>query len=228
MAAEAQTEGTTERAHEPGAGSGDRSLLRYGVLAGPFYLTVGLVQAFVRDGFDLARHPLSLLANGPGGWVQTANFVLTGLMVIAAAVGVRRALGSKSRAMSWLLGGFGASMILAAVFPADPVDGFPVGTPEGYPTSISTPGMIHFIAGTLGFVSLAVSCFFAARAMSRRDSSLVARFSLFSGIAILLGFFGGPLLPTATLGIWFAVVVGWAWLAALSLHLQRAAPGFAA
>lgn len=225
MRGEAGTGGTTERAREPGAGSGSRSLLRYGVLAGPFYLTIGLIQSFVRDDFDLARHPLSLLANGPGGWVQTANFVLTGLMVLAGAVGLRRALGRKSRSMSWFLGGFGASMIVAGVFPADPVDGFPVGTREGYPTSISTTGIIHFVAGTLGFVCLAVSCFFAARAMSRRDSSLAARFSLLSGMAILLGFFGGPLLPTATLGIWFAVVVGWAWLAAVSLHLYRAAPG---
>ena len=51
-----------------------RSLLRCGVLAGTFYLAVGLIQALLRDGFDLARHPLSLLANGRGGWVQTANF----------------------------------------------------------------------------------------------------------------------------------------------------------
>jgi hypothetical protein len=69
-----------------GAVSGDggastRTLLRLGVVAGPFYLAVGLAQAFVREGFDFARHPLSVLANGPGGWVQTANFVLTGLMV---------------------------------------------------------------------------------------------------------------------------------------------------
>jgi len=64
-----------------------RALLGYGVLVGPFYLAVGLVQALVRDGFDLARHPLSLLANGPGGWIQTANFVVSGLMVVAAALG---------------------------------------------------------------------------------------------------------------------------------------------
>ena len=37
-----------------------RSLLGYGVLAGPFYLAVGLVQALVREGFDFSRHPLSL------------------------------------------------------------------------------------------------------------------------------------------------------------------------
>lgn len=221
MGADAQVGVVPDHAHEPGSGRGARSLLRYGVLAGPFYLTVGLIQAFVRDGFDFARHPLSLLANGPGGWVQTANFVLTGLMVLAAAVGLRRVLGPKSRAVGWFLGGFGASMIVAGVFPADPVDGFPVGTPEGYPTSISTIGLIHFIAGTLGFVSLAVSCLFAAPAMSRRGSSLAAGLSLLSGIAVLLGFFGGPVLVGGTVGIWFSVIVGWVWLAALSLHLRR-------
>ena len=204
-----------------------RSLLGYGVLAGPFYLTVGLIQAFVRDGFDVARHPLSLLANGPGGWVQTANFVLGGLMVFAAAVGVKRVLGPNSLAASGFLGAFGASMIVAAVFRADPVDGFPVGTPLGPPTSISTMGLVHFVAGSLGFISLAVSCFFAARAMSRRKARAMSRFSVLAGLAVILGFFGGFLIPgisVGTLGIWFAVVVGWAWLAVLSIHLYRAAP----
>lgn len=203
-----------------------RSLLGWGVVAGPFYLAVGLVQAFVRDGFDLARHPLSLLANGPGGWVQTANFVLSGLMVIAAAVGFRRVPGAGLRGASWFLGGFGASMIAAAIFPADPVDGFPAGTPEGFPASISTPGLLHFIAGTLGFVSLAVSGFFTARAMWRRRLPL-ARLSFFSGLAVLLGFFGGMVIPglsPGTAGIWFSVMVGWAWLAVLSLYLYRVAP----
>lgn len=219
-----------ERTNEAGSGRGaavTRPLLGYGVLAGPFYLAVGLIQAFLRDGFDLMRHPLSLLANGPGGWIQTANFVLSGLMVLAAAVGFRRVLGPKSRAVSWFLGGFGASMIVAAVFPADPVDGFPVGTPEGYPTSISTAGLVHFVAGALGFMSIAISCFFAASAMSRRNAPSLARLSLFCGLAVVLGFFGGAAfssMSAGTLGIWFSVVAGWAWLAVMSLHMYRAAP----
>ena len=221
---------TPESGRESGFDRGaavTRSLLGYGLLAGPFYIAVGLLQALFRDGFDLMRHPLSLLANGPGGWVQTANFVITGLMVIAAAVGIARVLGPRARALSWFLGVFGASMIVAAIFRADPVDGFPPGTPEGFPTSISTRGMVHFVAGMMGFVSLAVSCFVAARAMSRRNEPSLARLSLLSGIAVLLGFFGGPLLgstATATLGIWFSVIVGWTWLAILSRHLYRNSP----
>lgn len=203
--------------------AGTQSLLRWGVLAGPFYLAVGLIQAFVRDGFDFARHPLSVLANGPGGWVQTANFVLTGLMVIAAAVGFRRVLGPKSRATSVLLGSYGMAMIVAAIFPADPVDGFPPGTPEGFPTSISTAGLIHFIAGALAFTFLAVSALAAAWTMGRRRMPSLALLSLFGGLSVVLGFFGGLVLPIGILGIWFAVVVGWVWLAVMSLRLDRLA-----
>jgi hypothetical protein len=192
-----------------------RRLLTPGIVAGPFYLAVGLGQALLRDGFDLARHPLSVLANGPGGWIQTANFILTGLMVLAAAVGFRRALGPSGRWASLFLGAFGASMIVAAIFRADPMDGFPIGTPKGPPTSISTTGLLHFAAGALGFISLAVSCLFAARAMSR--------LSLLCGIIILLGFFGGMAIPNSSpvAGIWIAVVVGWVWLAILSRDLSR-------
>lgn len=200
-----------------------QSLLRWGVLAGPFYLVVGVAQALVRDGFDFGRHPLSVLANGPGGWVQTANFVLTGAMVLAAAAGFRRVLGTKSRGVTWCLGAFGLAMIVAALFPADPVDGFPPGTPEGFPTSISTTGLVHFIAGALGFTFLATSCFFASWAMWRRRVPALAGLSLLSGLAVALGFFGGMVLPIGILGIWFAVVVGWVWLGVMSYRLNRLA-----
>jgi hypothetical protein len=209
---------------EVGRGAGmTQYLLRCGVLAGPFYLVVSLTQALLRKGFDLARHTLSVLANGPGGWIQTANFVLTGLMVLSAAVGFSRVLGPKSRGVTWLLGGFGAAMLVSAVFPTDPVDGFPPGTPMGPPTTISTTGLVHLIAGALGFAILGISCLFAAWTMSRRKVPSLAVVSLLSGFGVLLGFFGGIVLPLGILGIWFAVVVGWVWLALMSLRLSRLA-----
>jgi len=195
------------------------ALLGCGVWAGPFYLAVGLAQAFLRDGFVFSKHPLSVLANGPGGWVQTVNFVLTGLMVLAAAVGFGRALAPQSRAMPWFLGGYGASILAASMFKADPVDGFPPGTPLGPPTTISATGLIHFGLGALGFTFLAISCFLGARAMRRRNAPLLARLSLLSGLAVVLGFFGGIFLPYGVVGIWFAVVAGWAWLTVMSLRL---------
>jgi hypothetical protein len=197
-----------------------RSLLACGAVVGPFYLAVGVLQGLLREGFSFARHPLSVLANGTGGWIQIANFVISGALVIAAVVGLGRVLGPKSRGMRWFLAAFGTSMLLAAVFPADAMDGFPAGTPLGPPTTISTTGLLHFVAGALGFTALGVSALFSAGVMSRRGQPALARLSLASGLAVLLGFFGGFALPSPVAGIWFAVVVGWAWLAIVSMQLR--------
>jgi hypothetical protein len=62
-----------------------RSLLGDGVLAGVCYLVVGLMQARIHDGDDPTHQHLSLLATGPDGWSQLANFILMGLLVIAVA-----------------------------------------------------------------------------------------------------------------------------------------------
>lgn len=202
-----------------------RSLLGYGMIVGPIYLVVGVAQGLVRDGFDFRRHSLSVLANGSGGWVQIANFVVCGAMVIAAATGIARVVGRAGRATCVALALYGISMLGASIFRADPVDGFPVGTPLGYPTSISTAGLLHFVFGTIGFVSLGASCLFAARLMSRRGERGLSRLSLVAGLVVLVGFFGGAALGGAgILGIWVSVVVGWAWLAVVSRHLYRVSP----
>ncbi|HYL08943.1 MAG TPA: DUF998 domain-containing protein, partial [Candidatus Udaeobacter sp.] len=74
------------------AGRVTRSLLGYGVLAGPLYVAVALGQSLTRPGFDITRDDTSLLSNGSLGWIQIANFIVTGLMVVAFAVGVSRAM----------------------------------------------------------------------------------------------------------------------------------------
>src|SRR5262245_29725081 len=199
-----------------------RTLLLGGVVAGPLYLAAGLIQALTRDGFDLARHPLSVLANGPGGFVQTANFVLAGALVIASAVGFWRAPRPRLRASAVFLGVYGACLLAAAVFPADPVDGFPPGTPLGMPTTISPTGMAHFGAGALAFVCLAVSAGLAGLSL-RRTTGWLAALSLLSGGAVLAGFFSPFFLSSPVAGIWFAVVVGWGWLTVTSLHLRGTA-----
>lgn len=203
-----------------------RSLLGYGVLVGPLYLVVGIGQALLRDGFDLSRHSLSVLANGPGGWVQVANFAVCGLMVIAAAQGIARVLAPTGRGTRWALTLYGVCLCCAAVFRADPVDGFPPGTPVGMSTSVSTMGMLHFVFGALGFTAFGVSALLAVRALGRRGDGAMARASLIAGGIILVGFYSMaiPGLPVGILGIWVSVVVGWAWLLALSLHLYRTSP----
>lgn len=57
-----------------------RSLLGWGVVVGALYLAIGIIQALTHEGFDLARHLLSLFMLGDFGWIQTGNLVLSGLM----------------------------------------------------------------------------------------------------------------------------------------------------
>lgn len=44
-----------------------RSLLGYGVLAGPVYVAVSLGQALIREGFDLTRHEWRGSRTAPAG-----------------------------------------------------------------------------------------------------------------------------------------------------------------
>ena len=140
-----------------------KSLLGYGVIAGPFYVVTSLAQALTRDGFDPTKHAWSLLSNGALGWIQITNFLLTGLMTIAAAVGLRRARGGGAGHV-WaprLLGTYGACLIAVGIFCADPAQGFPVGTPDK--AAVSWHGMAHLAVGSVGFLCLIVSCFVMAR-----------------------------------------------------------------
>ena len=74
-----------------------RLLLGCGVLAGSLFITVALAQAFTRPGFDVLRHPISLLSLGTLGWVQITDFVGSGVLLVALAIGVRLRAGSGHR-----------------------------------------------------------------------------------------------------------------------------------
>jgi len=196
-----------------------KSLLGYGVLAGPLYLGVSLAQAVTRDGFDLSKHAWSLLANGNLGWIQIMNFVVAGLATVAAAVGLRRTLGRGPAPA--LIAAYGVSLVGAGIFRADPAQGFPVGTPETTP--ISWHGTLHFVVGGVGFICLIVACFVLAGRFRREARRALASFSLITGVAFLAGFAGiasGSHGPT-TLAFVAAVGLVWAWLAAVCIHFYR-------
>ncbi|QBI19885.1 DUF998 domain-containing protein [Egibacter rhizosphaerae] len=203
-----------------------RSLLGYGVLAGAVYLGAGLVLALTREGFELARHPLSLLMLGDGGWMQRANLVVAGAMVLVAAIGVARALGGSRHAAyaGGLLGLYGAALLASAAFAPDAMAGFPPGAAGG---EASLSGILHLASGAVGFVSLAAGALVVASWCAQRGARAWAAFTRASSAIIVLGFLGGAALSTQTLGVvalWVAVVAGWAWLAATSVHLYRTVP----
>jgi hypothetical protein len=202
-----------------------KSLLGYGVIAGPIYIAVVAVQEATRAGFDPTRHAASQLANGALGWIQVINFLVTGAMTIAAAVGVGRALGPGRPSMwgSWLIGGFGAGLLAAAIFKANPSDGFPPGTPDGV-GEVSWRGVAHFVSAGVGFACLVAACFVLAAPFARDGRRGWAWYSRITAIVFAGSFAavasgsGGPLVMLAFTA---AIVLGWAWLTAISVNLYR-------
>lgn len=215
---------TTDSGFNSGAAV-TRSLLGWGVVAGPFYVVIGLALALTRPGFDLTRHQLSLLMLGDFGWVQAANLIVVGLMVVAAAVGFRLALHESTRAFRVSIGlaTFGVGMIGSGIFPPDPMGGFPAGMAE----EATTSGMLHMSLGGVGFLSLGVAAIAAAGWFAERGDPDTARLSRVCGAVVILGFVGGGLLATSVVGVaalWLAVLVGLGWLAVASVRTYRTVP----
>jgi len=203
-----------------------RSLLGWGVVAGIFYLMVGVTQGLLRDGFSFAEHPLSLLMLGDFGWVQQTNLILTGLMVTAAAVGLQRAMKPNKRATRTgiALGIYGLALIGAGIFAPDPVDGFPEPSSTAEAT---TNGVVHLAFGGVGFIALAVAAFFISGWYRERNETASAGRARWAGLVILIGFLGGAALATDTVGVillWIAVLTGWVWLAFTSRRLYQVVP----
>jgi hypothetical protein len=223
------TEATSRRITPPEAGapSGSpattkqtRALLACGVVAGPLFIAVALLQALTRDGFDLSRHPLSLLSLGELGWIQIANFVVAGLLSVAFAVGLRRVLhpGRGGRWGPLLIGAYGVGLIMGGVFVTDAGAGFPPGAPAGAPEQLSWHGVLHAIAPVLAFLSLIAACFVLARRFAGLGQRSWATYCVATGVA-LLGLLAWPDQDTVIVQLAAAIVLGWAWLSVLAARL---------
>jgi Protein of unknown function (DUF998) len=223
------THGTRSRPsrQDSSAGNVTRSVLGYLALAGPFYVVVSLAQALTRHGFDLARDEWSLLALGRLGWIQQANLILTGVMIIVGAVGARRAIGRFADAGTWaprLLAGYGLGLIGAGIFRADAADRFPPGTPSGRAAHVSGHGMLHLLFGSLGFACLIAACLVIARSYHRRADRRGAVASGVVGFVFAVGFAGiatGAASEAINLGFTAAVIISSAWLTAVAIDLYR-------
>ena len=186
-----------------------RSLTPCGAIGAGIFVGVFLVDGAVHPGYDPVRDTVSELALGPWGWVQVANFLVTGVLMIAFAVGLAWTLRS-GRAYRWtprLIAAFGTGLVLAGVFVTDPV---PAETPSWH-------GRLHLAASLLAFGALTAVCFVVARRFPDRRW---AWYSRATGVALPVLFVAMGAGPAATTGLLqrAAIIVGWSWLAAISLR----------
>ncbi len=189
-----------------------RQLRACGIAAGPLFLVVWAGQAFTRDGFEPSRHPISLLALGGAGWIQIANFVVSGTLFVAAAVGLR----DRGRWLPRFVGAFGVGLILAGVFVTDPGAGFPAGAPEGQ-GEVSWHGALHEVG--FGVAQLA---WIAAAVVVARRSTGVARWSAVATFVLVLVVVGWPDVDSLSVRLVIASAVQFALLTVVCA--QAAAP----
>ena len=208
---------------------GMRKLLLYAGVVGPLlFIVVFLIEGFTRPGYSQWRHYVSQLATGPGGWVQVANFLVCGLLVLAFVIGLRRVTGSIAAPI--LLGLFAAGLLVAGVFSTDPALGYPPGAQLVH----TAHGTIHGFAGLVCFSLLPATAFVMSAWFARHGQRPWMWYSLAVGLVMIVTFIASTTvsamdaagtLPNAPTGFFqrIAIITGWTWMAMIAWHFVRAA-----
>ena len=199
-----------------------RRLLGCGIVSGPAFAATVAIQVLTRDGYDLTRHPISMLSLGELGWIQIVNFVLAGLLSIAFAVGMRRVL-HPGRAGTWgpvLFGVFGLGMIIGGVFVTDPSLGFPAGAPAGMPTETSWHARVHDIAPGLALDAMVIACFVFVRRFAGLRQRGLQVYSASTAVAVIV-LTCWPSLDGISVRLAVAMALVLAWMTAIAVHLRH-------
>ena len=137
------------------------SLAGWAGLIGPVLFTlIWLVQELFRiEEYSPIREPVSALAAGPNGWVQSLSFAVFGVLTIVFAVGLLRAMRSSRSgtvgSLLFLISGVG--LLMAAAFPLR----------ENASGVTYDPGG-HFVAGMTFFTSSALALVVISFALRQR------------------------------------------------------------
>jgi|SRR5687767_9641956 len=213
-----------------------RFLLLCGALAGPLFSIAWLIEGLNRDSYDPMRHPISALSLGEAGWIQIANFIVTGILTLVLAFGLRKAfqVGPGKTWIPILITIVGIGFLGTGFFATDPLSGYPWGTPAMLlpPTLI---GSLHLFFASFIF-GLPIACFVMARLFDDQGHRNWAIYSKITAVAFIIvyllaiaGFLQVPgLVNYAGLLQRISVIIGLTWMALLPLHLLNSPPKFEA
>ena len=201
------------------------ALLASAGILGPILFTVAfIVQALFQPGYSHVADPVSALAAAPNGWIQSANFLVFGSLMIAFALGLHQGIRPTRRGIVGpvLVALSGVGLILAGVFP------WTLDASGEYTVSVG-----HVVGAVIAFLATGAGLIVLSRRMVRDPSwRSLSSYSLGSGIAVAVLFLAtGPLavpddaplhdwaglLQRATVAVWFACTI------VLGLRLLRVA-----
>lgn len=211
-----------------------KALLVCGAIAGPLFTLAWVVEGASRAHYQPLRHPVSSLELGDLGWTQQANFIITGLLTLAFATGLRRALRPLGGS-TWgplLVGVHAIGLLGAGIFVTDPVSGYPLGTPDRLQAYGSGHAALHDLFSVGTFVGLPIACLVFARRFAGWGQRGWAIYSAATGLVFMAGFVLATLAfsqaePLVAFGGLFqraTITLGWTWLTLLAIHLLRGLP----
>ena len=205
-------------------------LLLGGVLGPILFVVVDLIGGITRPGYDPARHFVSVLSLGPGGWVQASNFVAAGLLIAAFGVGLRQVPGDGHRWVGWLITVEGLALVWSGLFAVDPQWGYPVWISAEAAANPTWHDRLHIVGGITASTALPMAIFLEARYAARAGASARASYAGASA-TIMLGCFlvalaiGGPRGASPFSGLFqrASIVGGFQWLVLFAVgHLRLA------
>lgn len=186
------------------------------------FIATFLVDGWTRPGYRPLRDPVSALALGSRGWVQSANFILCGAAITAGAVALASALGDgpSSVALAAVVGFFGLSLVASGIFPMDPMRGFPPGTPEEDPAEFTRRHVLHDWAGMGVFFTFPLAGAIAAFSLDDVGWQAYSALTALAGAAavVVFGQAWEQNHPLTGLVQRVAIVVGWVWVGLLFVH----------
>lgn len=207
------------------------AVLWAGVIAPLLFTVVYLLDGATRPGYDPLRHQVSLLSLGERGWIQTASFLVTGVLLVAFSIALRAHLreGSGARGVPLGIAVSGVGFVVAGLFPTQPLFGYPPGTPDEMATDISAFSLLHVTGAGLLFFGLVAAALVLANRDRRAGKSVWMAASLVAAATVFL-FFGmsgggpsGRLLFPAASGLLqrVALAAGLGWVAAIAARCIR-------
>jgi hypothetical protein len=213
--------------------------LACGAAAGPCFVGAFTAIGATRAAYEWRRHAVSSLADGRGGWLQRANFIVTGSLYCIAAHGLARSSRQTvgPRVVPLLTFGAGGGLICSGLFVTDPVAGYPP-SPSGHnqrdrtpPVVVSRAGRLHNLSAIPIFFGIPIAALTSATSAARRREYRWASYSAGSAVAmmttsVLFGAaFGGAPRVEAYGGVLqrVSITAGFGWLSALSLRALRPA-----
>ena len=194
-----------------------------GIIGPILYTLVFTLDGAFRPGYSAINVAVSFLLLGSNGWIEIANYIVLGLLLIVFALGFlqwRSAVITAGwrRAITALLVLSGLGFVMAALFLPDPVGDL----------QLSVHARLHEIAFTLVFLPLGISCLLIGNQFRKIAGWRIhGWYSMITGLPTSLAALGSlsglfsPALPPSSGGLFerILIIIDFAWLVILASRM---------